>query len=251
MYRILMVDKYGQNYGEAGHIGNADKVRAKVCCNPNEYTISIRGTMPTGADRFMIVPASSATTGTNSLGMFTLPMGAMTNVLADSKSGAAAQIYKGSLAFKTDDAAGFVKSPEAKGIMAKAIVDSNADLSHDMVFIESLSVETRRLGGDDARRLAVGDVVCKYQILVQSTYTGAPFTQKTIDPTKLSTALVKHAKAAGMSTFKVTGTPTVATPTAETIGGTTVTGAASPMAGNAFSAMVMAIAARAGRQILA
>jgi len=238
-YNILTVDDYGTPYGPvAGFTGNTDRGRKSDCCNPNEYSLQMQGTWPAGATRFMIVPATS--------GGFVLPMGVMTNKFTDVSSGGgeAMTVHTTSTTLKmtAKAATDFMASPDRFVIMQKSIAESNADLKMEHIVIVSITLVTsRRLGETEGRRLEEeSSLKVDFQVILPAA-SPIKFVAATIDVAKMKVAIKKNAAAAGV-TVEVIGTPSVAAVVTTTIGGETVTGDASPMAGSALAALIMAIA---------
>jgi len=238
-YHIFMVDDYGARYGDAaaGAVAAPQGVSRKTtCCNPREYRTTISGTWPAGATRFMIVPTDSKTS-------FTLPMGKMTDKFIDATSGPARTVHKSSstIKFSEADATELMAAPDRFNIMQKSLHASMADMELDFINVYGMTkVVARRLGDAEGRRLAESSIKVDFKIIIPATST-IKFTAASIDVAKMAAAVTTQAKASGLE-IKVVGVPSVAAVQTEVTGGETVTGAASPMAGSALAALVMAIA---------
>jgi len=239
-YYIFMVDDYGARYPNTGAVAGAvaavsNPSRLPACCNTKEYRTTISGTWPAGATRFMIVPADSETS-------FTLPMGKMTDKFADATSGLARTVHKSSstIKFSAKDATALMAAPDRFSIMQKSLHASMNNMELDYINVYGMTVVTRRLGDAEGRRLAESSIKVDFKIIIPATST-VKFTAASIDVTKMAAAVATQAQASGL-TIVVVGTPSVAAVVTEVTGGETVTGAASPMAGGALAALVMAIA---------
>jgi len=236
-YHIFMVDDYGARYGDAaGAVAAPQGVSRKTtCCNPREYRTTISGTWPAGATRFMIVPTDSKMS-------FTLPMGKMTDKFIDATSGPARTVHKSSstIKFSEADANALMAAPDRFNIMQKSLHASMNNMELDYINVYGMTVVTRRLGDAEGRRLAESSIKVDFKIIIPATST-VKFTAASIDVTKMAAAVATQAQASGL-TIVVVGTPSVAAVVTEVTGGETVTGAASPMAGGALAALVMAIA---------
>merc|ERR1711865_416732 len=171
------------------------------------------------------------------MGGYALPMGAMTYKFTDSAQGPATRIIKGSIVMQIENSAEFIKSPHAVPIMQKSIADSVKGIEEEHVLITAISIVARRLGG---RGLADG-VKVEYQIILPAT-SSVQVTKGSIDVDKLAAAVTANAKERGL-TVEINGQPVVSKVTTETVGEETATGAASPIARSALTALVMAIAA--------
>jgi len=240
-WEIHMVDANGVSKGVAARVPK--KVAPSTCCNQNEYKKTVRGTMATGATKFMIVPHAKAVALKSAA--FSLPVGVMTSAFVDWNDGSAT-VHTGEMTMGVSDAAGFAASPHRFQIMADAIAAAAKDITADMINVVSVNV-ARRLS--NTRLLAAGNLKVVYEVIVPSTFSGQAFTAASIDKTALKSAVVTQAQASGMSSFAVTSL-TVKAPTTTSVGtGTQVTGAASPMAG--VSALIVAVVMLAGRQLLA
>jgi hypothetical protein len=250
LWQILMVDQYGIPKGEAGTVGVHEL--ESDCCNTMEYGLVVSGTWAQGADRFMIVPhAKAVTTGNNTRGAFSLPMGVMTDKFVDVATGAVTEVL-GKIALVVSDPVAFASSAHAKNIVTDGILAAAAPaakLTREMIYIISITVATgRRLVATDVS--PAGGINVDYKVLVPSTHTGTAFSATAITAETLKTTITTSAKQNGLpSAFEVVGTPDIKPTTTKTITGTddtTVTGAASPMAG--LSAGIVAIIALAVHQ---
>jgi len=234
-WKVLMVDDYGRSYGEAGTAtaGNNGEVDVKTtessCCNPTEYQLNIKGSWATGATRFMIVPAVR---NMNNTIIYHLPMGIMSNAFTDKETGSVTE-HTGKLVIAVSDPAGFLKLPNRFEIMTNTLASSTG-FPREYFHIHAITLGRRLAELDEnLRRMAAhgGGLSVDYKVSIPDTYTGEKFSAKSIDTTKLSSNLVAHAQAAGMTNFKVTGVEVKAITTETVSGETTVTGGASPMAG--------------------
>jgi len=172
-------------------------------------------------------------------------MGVMTAKFTDATSGPAMTVHKSSVGVKmsSEHADALLAAPDAKDIMAKSLFATMTDkaILLEYILVTSMKKQSaRRLGEADGRRLA-GDATIKvdFSIIIPASK-AVKFTAATVDVTKMAEAIKTTAAASGV-TVTVIGTPSVEAVVTETVGGETVTGAASPMAGSALAAFMMAI----------
>jgi len=203
-YAIKIVDSKGrilENVGEAKKVPSSSS-----CCKPNLYSISIAGLLPTGYDKFMIVPM---------IGNTELPMGHLTATITDLSAGAG-QTVDGTLNLAVTDTDAIINNKAAWNPIRDALAEQLSDIDNSQVRIVGITVAPggRRL---DGRRLAAGTLLVNWQILLPEGFTGAVPTAAAINANAaaLKTAINAKLVAAGIpgAANMVTGvTATVAAP---------------------------------------
>lgn len=240
-YRVLMVDMYGQSYGQAGMTGVRAGVSA-TCCNPVEYQLTVSGSWPAGATHFMVVPFTKE---------FTMPLGRMI-AFTDVSTGSVTKVTgKANLGFSSEtDARKFVDHPNSRAVTAQGIAAAADGVDVAMISIQSLTVTTsRRLSEDSSfRRLSTVKVVAEYTITIPETYSGPTFTAAAINTDTLKSAINAEAAKQGMG---VTVNAITVDPVTSTVVGTPTessTGGAHHTTGSFFLALVVCFLAVAGLQ---
>jgi len=218
-YKVLVVDRYGSQMGDTTwntpvkKMTEAQMKIEKGCCKDDTYSVAVSGVWPkscTAGCSFMVTPyqskkvQNSPWTGWTVLKMdFVVPMGVMTAVFTDSKgSGAAVTVQTASFEMAVSNPKEFMESPLFESTMRTSIADTIDGIDATMIvniratLVNATSASTLRLAGDKLK--------VTFDVLIPSTYTGAPFKASSINATKLSSNIVKTAAANGMKPVTVT-----------------------------------------------
>jgi hypothetical protein len=224
LYRIFVVDSKGRIIGNS--IGDAQKAPTEsTCCISDLYSASVAGELPTGFDRFMVVPV--VVIGGNEVH---LPMGLLTDIIVDNDAGVAVKV-QGSFKLTVANAAAFKTDPAVKESLRKAIADTIDGVDSDLVRILNVTtVTTRRLRDTAERRLAT-EVKIDYEIILPEAYSGPPVTAASIPKAALqkniNTRIAENpAISAAMKTQFVATVTSVAAPVEDSIGTPRATGGA-------------------------
>lgn len=177
-YSVHVVDSKGRRLAK---VGDVQKVNSSTsCCTPDLYSATIAGKLPTGYDRFMIVPNIDANTF--------LPMGFLSDVLIDNDAGLA-EFVEGSFKVDVSNAAEFETNPAVKEALRQAVADSISGITKDLIRIVNVTAISRRLRDVSPRKLTAGTVQVDYVIMLPNDYAGPAITPTTIDATTLKDAI--------------------------------------------------------------
>lgn len=252
-YTVKVVDQYGD--AKAATIVDVPATGGMVdCCYSNQYTVSIAGKFPVGADRFMIVPYH----GSGDAKTY-MPLGTITAKLVDIATGSATEVVQSlaMLGMTQADATAFVDNPASKQVMVKGVVAAIADskITKDNVIVTKLEARetaaARRLGESKGRRLSGWQVNAQYKILLPADYTGTITADSVNKEVLKATVTTEYQKETGSAI--TVGSVTVTEPVTTTVtdDGGSATGAAHPSTGNCLFSFLALALAFAGQQRLA
>jgi hypothetical protein len=257
-YKVYMTDQYGRVQG--GELAEVPALYAnkatKTCCNPTEYSVTVKGAQPSALQTmfFMVVPYQTIpASGDMSAKTFILPLGPVSDGVADvvgSATGPSAKRIPGSISFDAGGAAAIqaLKNdlPKAFIIAARIIAESTpAEISASM--IEILSILFSAAGG---RRLQDGEkITINFEVFVPAD-SDTTFEASDIDSTTFTTRLAETVEEVLGETISVTSALTVDVQDPIPINVEQPTSAAFPRAKLPSSLMVFIIML-AGKQVLA
>lgn len=214
-YSVIIVDANGRSLEKVAVVP-ADANPS--CCMNNAYDVTVGGTLPTGFDKFMIVPNFEGTTMSTAKH---LPMGALTNTLVDVSTGLATKL-EGSFTLTVSNAANFAADPKVSLALRSAIAATITGINEEHVRITGVTVARRLRSNDDSpRRLTSGSVRVNYVIYVPQALVdaGTTISSSSLAPATLLTNLnTKLTERGVQGSYTVTGSITVATAAPATVG---------------------------------
>jgi len=258
-YKVYMTDQYGRVQG--AHLAEVPALYAnkatKTCCNPTEYSVTVKGPQPSSVETmfFMVVPYQTIPASEGmSAKTFILPLGPVSDAVDDvvgSATGPSAKRIPGSIAF---DAAGAAAIQALKDDLSKAFIiaariiaeSTPPEISASM--IEILSILFSAAGG---RRLQDGEkITINFEVFVPAD-SDTTFEASDIDSTTFTTRLAETVEEVlGVTGLQVTSALTVDVQDPIPISVEQPTSAAFPRAKLPSSLMVFIIML-AGKQVLA
>jgi hypothetical protein len=252
-YKVYMTDQYGRVQGvQLAEVPALYATKAtKTCCNPTEYSVTVKGAQPSALQTmfFMVVPYQTTAAKT-----FILPLGPVSDGVADfqgSATGPSAKTIPGSISFDVEGAAAIqaLKNDLAKAfIIAKQIIAESTPASILASMIEILEILFSAAGG--GRRLQEGQkITINFEVFVPAD-SDATFEASDIDSTTFTTRLAETVEEVLGETISVTSALTVDVQDPIPINVEQPTSAAFPRAKLPSSLMVFIIML-AGKQVLA
>jgi hypothetical protein len=252
-YKVYMTDQYGRVQGvQLAEVPALYATKAtKTCCNPTEYSVTVKGAQPSALQTmfFMVVPYQTTAAKT-----FILPLGPVSDGVADvvgSATGPSAKRIPGSISFDAGGAAAIqaLKNDLPKAfIIAARVIEQSTPAEILASMIEILSILFSAAGG---RRLQDGEkITINFEVFVPAD-SDTTFEASDIDSTTFTTRLAETVEEVlGVSGFEVTSDLTVDVQDPIPINVEQPTSAAFPRAKLPSSLMVFIIML-AGKQVLA
>jgi hypothetical protein len=241
---------YPSGYDDRFLAAKVDKVVSPTsCCTDGLYSVSISVTLPTGFDKFMVVPYQ---------GKYALPMSLLSATIFDSSSGVAEKVT-GSFTLAVSNIAEAKKSLKFRDACRAGLANTLPGVSKDDIRITDIKAAPaggRRLGlGHLAsrleeasnrlashRRLAAGSVVVEYEIILPESYAGPAIVATSISAATLKEKINKAVVDSGAG-ITVTAVSNIAAPTTTSVGTPGASGGARRTAELFASLTLVAIAA--------
>jgi len=243
---------YPNGYDDRFCVAMLDKVVSPLgsdCCADGLYSVSISVTLPSGYDKFLIVPYQ---------GKYELPMSLLSATIFDSSSGVAEKVT-GSFTLAVSNIEEAKKSLKFRDACRAGLANTLPGVSKDDIRITDIKAApagTRRLGlGHLAsrleeasnrlashRRLAAGSVVVEYEIILPESYSGPAISSTSISAATLKEKINKAVADSGAG-ITVTAVSNIAAPTTTSVGTPGASGGARRTAELFASLTLVAIAA--------
>jgi len=192
-YSIYVVDSKGRRLEKITDVQKVDS--STSCCTADLYSATIAGKLPTGYDRFMVVPNIDASTF--------LPMGYLSDIIIDNDAGLA-EFVEGSFKVDVSNAVEFRTNPAVREALREAVADTIPGITREFVRIVNVTAVSRRLRDAAPRKLTAGTVQVDYMILLPSDYAGPAISPTSIDPTALKEAINTRISARNIQGVTVT-----------------------------------------------